>query len=56
MQVQAVTTEQDVYEIKLTDPKVNGPLDPKLFQVDIPRSFSTQVIPLPPKDEGMPPK
>jgi outer membrane lipoprotein-sorting protein len=56
VQVQAVTTEQDVYEIKLSEPKVNGPLDPKLFQADISHSFSMQVIPLPPKAGGMPPK
>jgi len=56
VQVQAVTTEQDVYEIKLTDPKVNGPLDPKLFRVDIPRSFSMEVIPLAKRAEGEPPK
>jgi outer membrane lipoprotein-sorting protein len=56
--VQAVTTEQDkdIYEIKLTDPKVNGPLDPKLFQADIPRGFSSSVIPLAPKTEGVTPK
>lgn len=56
VQVKAVTPEEDVYDIKLTDPKVNAPLDPKLFQVDIPRSFSMERIPLPPKAEGQPPK
>jgi outer membrane lipoprotein-sorting protein len=45
VQVNAVTREQDAYEIKLTDPKVNAELDPKLFQVDIPPRFSKQVIP-----------
>lgn len=45
-EVQAVTPEEDVYEIKLTDPKVNTELDRKLFQVDIPPGFSKQVIPL----------
>lgn len=46
VQVNAVTPEDDVYEIKLTDPKVNTELDPKLFQVAIPRDFSMEVIPL----------
>ncbi len=45
-EVRAVTPEEDVYEIKLTDPKVNMELDRKLFQVDIPSRFSKQVIPL----------
>jgi outer membrane lipoprotein-sorting protein len=56
VQVQAVTTEQDIYEIKLTDPKVNAPLDPKLFQADIPRGFSEQAIPLPRNGQGTPPQ
>ena len=46
MRVEAVTPEEDVYEIKLTDPKVNAPLDRKLFGADIPRNFSEVVIPL----------
>ena len=45
-EVKAVTPEEDVYEIKLTDPKVNLEVDRKLFQPDIPRSFSMQAIPL----------
>ena len=56
MRVEAVTPEEDVYEIKLTDPKVNAPLDRKLFQVDIPRSFSEEVVPLAKKTEGKPPR
>ncbi|MCX5645546.1 MAG: outer membrane lipoprotein carrier protein LolA [Phycisphaerae bacterium] len=46
VQVKAVTAEDDVYEIKLTDPKVNAELDPKLFEAVVPRSFSMEVIPL----------
>jgi outer membrane lipoprotein-sorting protein len=46
VQVNAVTPEDDVYEIKLTDPKVNAELDPKLFEAVVPRSFSMEVIPL----------
>ncbi len=56
MRVEAVTPEEDVYQIKLTDPKVNAPLDRKLFQVDIPRSFSVEVVPLAKRVEGKPPR
>jgi outer membrane lipoprotein-sorting protein len=45
-QVVAVTTEEDVYEIKLIDPKVNAELNPKRFPIDIPRGFSRETIPL----------
>jgi len=56
VRVEAVTPEEDVYEIKLTDPKVNAPLDRKLFQADIPRSFSVEAVPLAKRSEGKPPK
>ncbi len=56
MRVEAVTPEEDVYEIELTDPKVNAPLDRKLFQADIPRSFSREVVPLAKRAEGKPPR
>jgi len=52
--VKAVTPEEDVYEIKLTDPKVNADLDRKLFQISVPRSFSEQAIPLAKRAEGKP--
>lgn len=52
VEVKAVTPEDDAYEIKLTEPKVNTELDPKLFQVDIPGNFSMQVIPLAKRAEG----
>jgi len=45
-EVKAVTPEEDVYEIKLTDPKVNTALDRKLFQIGVPDKFSQSVIPL----------
>jgi len=54
--VEAVTPEEDVYEIKLADPKVNAPLDRKLFQADIPRNFSVEVVPLAKKPEGKSPR
>jgi len=55
-EVQAVTPEEDVYEITLTAPKVNAALDAKLFQVEVPPQFSEQVIPLTrkPSNEGRP--
>jgi len=54
--VEAVTPEEDVYEIKLTDPKVNAPLERKLFAADIPRNFSVEVIPRAKRAEGQPPR
>ena len=56
VRVQAVTPEEDVYEIKLTEPKVNATLDSTLFQVDIPRGFSVEAIPLTRKAQGEPPR
>jgi outer membrane lipoprotein-sorting protein len=44
--VVAVTTEGDIYEIKLLKPKVNKKIDKKVFEVQIPQGFSRQVIPL----------
>jgi len=55
-EVKAVTPEDDAYEIKLTDPKVNAKLDPSLFKVDIPRDFSEQVIPLAKRADNRPPR
>jgi len=45
-QVVAVTTEGDIYEIKLLKPKVNKKIDKKVFEVQIPKGFSSHVIPL----------
>jgi outer membrane lipoprotein-sorting protein len=55
-EVKAVTPEEDEYEIKLTDPKVNAKLDPKLFQVDIPSGFGRDVVPLAKRPEGKSPQ
>jgi outer membrane lipoprotein-sorting protein len=46
VRVEAGTPEEDVYVIQLADPKVNTELEPKLFQVDLPRDFSVEVVPL----------
>ena len=54
VEVKAVTPEDDIYEIKLADPKVNTALERKLFAIEIPRGFSTQVIPLAKRTEGRP--
>jgi outer membrane lipoprotein-sorting protein len=53
-EVKAVTPEDDVYEIRLTGPKVNTALEPKLFQIEVPRGFSSQVIPLAKQTAGPP--
>jgi outer membrane lipoprotein-sorting protein len=45
-QVVAVTTEDDVHEIRLVEPKVNAPLERNVFQPGIPRGFAVDVIPL----------
>ncbi|MEN6428904.1 MAG: hypothetical protein ABFE13_26445 [Phycisphaerales bacterium] len=42
----AVTTEEDIHEIRLIDPKVNEGIDPKMFQVEVPKGFSVEEIPL----------
>jgi len=44
--VVAVTTEADVYEIHLLKPKVNEKMDEKVFEVEIPKGFTTERIPL----------
>jgi outer membrane lipoprotein-sorting protein len=42
----AVTTEGDIHEIRLIDPKVNEGVDPRIFQGEVPRGFTVEVIPL----------
>ena len=44
--ITAVTTEEDIHEIRLIDPKVNEGIDPKMFQVDVPKGYTVEVIPL----------
>jgi outer membrane lipoprotein-sorting protein len=46
IRVAAATTEEEVHEIKLLDPRVNTVLERKTFQVEIPKGFSVEVIPL----------
>jgi len=43
----AISTEQDIYQIKLLKPKVNKKLDKKVFEFKIPRGFGKpEIIPL----------
>ena len=43
----AVSTEDDIYEIKFTAPKLNEPIDEKVFEVEIPAGFDKpEIIPL----------
>lgn len=42
----AVTTEEDIYEIKLLGPKINKEIDKKVFEIKIPEGFGVEIIPL----------
>lgn len=42
----ALTTEQDVHEIKLMDAKINHRVAKTLFEIEIPRDFSVDTVPL----------
>lgn len=44
--IHAVTTEGDIHEIRLIDPQVNAGVDSKMFQVDVPKGFTVEEIPL----------
>jgi outer membrane lipoprotein-sorting protein len=44
--IHAVTTEEDIHEIQLVEPQVNAGVDPRKFQIDIPKGFTTEVVPL----------
>lgn len=46
----AVSTEEDIYEIKFLKPKVDKKIDKKVFEVKIPRGFGKEIIPLKKKD------
>lgn len=45
-QIHAVTTEEDIHEIRLLDPQVNAGIDDKMFQIDVPKGFSVEDVPL----------
>jgi len=42
----AVSTEEDIYQMKFLKAKVNKKLDEKVFEVKIPRGFGKEIIPL----------
>ncbi len=44
--VVAVSTEEDIYEIKFIKPMINKKLDEKVFEFEIPKDFSEEIIPL----------
>ena len=49
--VAAVSTEEDIYEIKFLKPKINRPISGKVFEFKIPKDFGEpEIIPLKKKD------
>ena len=46
----AVTTEDDIYEVKLLEPRVNKRIDKKVFDLKIPKGFTIEEIPLKEKE------
>lgn len=50
--VVAISTEEDIYQIKLLKPKVNKKLDKNIFDVEIPKGFGKEIIPLKKKNNS----
>ena len=48
--IEAVTTEDDIYQIKFLKPKVNKKTDKKVFEIKVPKGFTVEKYPLK-KDE-----
>jgi len=44
--IDAVSTEEDIYQIRLVKPRVNKKMDMKIFDVKIPKGFGKEIIPL----------
>jgi outer membrane lipoprotein-sorting protein len=44
--IKAVTTEEDIHEIRLLNPQVNQGVDPQRFQIETPKGFAVEVVPL----------
>ena len=44
--ITAVSTEEDIYQIRLLKPKVNKRMDKKVFEFKVPRGFGKEIIPL----------
>jgi outer membrane lipoprotein-sorting protein len=50
-EVVAVTTEEDIYQIKLLRPQLNKKIDEKVFEFEIPEGFTVEHIPLKKQDK-----
>jgi outer membrane lipoprotein-sorting protein len=48
----AVSTEEDIYEIKFLQPKINEKMDTKVFEFEVPKDFTVEIIPLKKKANG----
>ncbi len=46
VKINAVSTEEDIYQIRLLKPKVNKRMDKKVFEFKVPRGFGKEIIPL----------
>ena len=44
--ISAVSTEEDIYQVRLFDAIVNERIDEKVFDIEIPKGFGEEVIPL----------
>lgn len=44
--ITAVSTEEDIYEIKLLNPKINKGIDGRVFEFEVPKGFGKEIIPL----------
>ena len=44
--IRAVTTEEDIHEIRLLGPQINQGVDPRKFQIEVPKGFAEDVVPL----------
>jgi outer membrane lipoprotein-sorting protein len=46
VKIVAATTEEDIYEIRFIEPKVNEQIDKKVFGFEIPKGFGEEITPL----------
>ena len=44
--IAAVSTEEDIFQIKLLKPKVNKRIDKRVFELNVPKGFGKEIIPL----------
>jgi len=47
----AKSTEEDIYQIKFLNPKVNERIDKKVFEFKIPKGFGKEIVPLKKQDK-----